>query len=681
MPHIFGESERAVAYGLAIAQCEDDLLGVVRALHEGVGRRAEIEGPGFLATDTTARRLGHAHYARLAWPSLDPTLRGMILAFCDGVNDYLIDHADELPFAVEPIQPVQVVAWHRKIIASRAAQISHIDARTPSGQPHPRIAPEKSNSWVVSGSKTASGRVMIHLDPHWPYPEPGATLRLYESHLHGGRLDVAGFGLLGVPTVGIGVSSFAGWTFTDGGADSSDAYELLINPANNDEYLFDDRWEKMSVRTETIRIRQPNGQYQDQQLTVRESRHGPVFKRISQQRVVVYAAAYSGNRRADTIEQFYRLSIARTTEEFNAALVMNRITYWNCIWGTAAGDIGYVQFGACPQRSGDFDWERRVPGWTSRTLYRGMVPYREMPIVVNPPTGFLQNCNNAANEVTPGLTFTPADFATGVLWGHVGQYRARSLRATELLSQEVLFTLEDGRRIAFDKRVKAAENWVPFVLAAYQKSADKPAGDAPQLIEILASWDFEAGIDSLGATVFQAWRRGCAVLFPGPDETIGRDVHEIQDTPILRIKALQALKFAVRDLLLSLGQIDVPWGQIKRLRRGDQQWPLGGGAGSAMGPLKLECLRSTGAGKMSVENELLRLFAEGGQSVPTVALLGSTPIVRTITPYGQSSRADSPHYADQAPLYSAERLRDVPWGSAELVGQTESITIYTVRPR
>ena len=110
-----------------------------------------------------------------------------------------------------------------------------------------------------------------------------------------------------------------------------------------------------------------------------------------------------------------------------------------------------------------------VPGWTSRALYDGQLAFHELPSVVNPPTHFLQNCNVAANVVTPGLEFSKQDFPAGALYGHYGQYRARGSRATQLLSEVKKATLEDGRRFAFDSYVPPADLWVPVILQAYDE--------------------------------------------------------------------------------------------------------------------------------------------------------------------------------------------------------------------
>jgi acyl-homoserine lactone acylase PvdQ len=98
----------------------------------------------------------------------------------------------------------------------------------------------------------------------------------------------------------------------------------------------------------------------------------------------------------------------------------------------------------------------------------------------------------------------------------------------------------------------------------------------------------------------------------------------------------------------------VPRGDIKRLRRGKQEWPLGG---DGLGKLGMDTLRATAAEQFDKEN---KLALRGGKCVTTVVLLTRPPTIHSVVAFGQSNKPSSRHYADQAPLYSAERLREVP---------------------
>jgi len=691
VPHVFADTPAAAAYGVGLAQCEDNLQTVVYCLHAGVGRLSELMGPSYRDQDVEARVLGHAEFAARDWPTLDERVQAVVQAYCDGVNGYLLEHPEKLPYPVSPIEPIQVLARHRQIFLLAAVAVSRADAEAsksdgyhpvyrPDGEPsnEDRVPAGKSNSWALSGSKTAAGSPMLLLDPHWASQ---GHLQLYEAYVHAGELQVGGFMLNGTPLPGIGMSPSAAWTVTAGGADSSDAYALRLNPKDPHQYEFDGEWENMTVRREVIRVREGDG-CRTETVEALATRHGPVLKTKDG---VPFAAAFGGYDGADALEQTYRMAVAKSTEEFRDAIALDRYSYFNLMWVARDGQIGYVQTGQVPKRPPGFHWEKMLPGWTSRSLYEGQLAFDELPTVINPPTGFLQNCNVAANDVTPGLTFTKQDFPAGALYGHYGQYRARGRRATQLLSEVKKATMEDGRRIAFDSYVPPADLWIPVILQAYDESleeqkvekvkgVDEPPTDENhqddkllhEAVDLLRKWDRYASRDSRGATVFRFWRFACHEMEP----PVGRDGLSISNTPAVRSSALQALRQAAQRLDSTYGTVAVPWGDIKRLRRGAGDWPL---SGDGLGKLGMDTLRATAADGFNEEHKLVMA---GGQCVTSIVVLSDPPTIRSVVAYGQSNQPNSKHYDDQAPLFSSERLREVPWTLDQVKDHMEQVTTH-----
>lgn len=726
VPHIWADDYRSAGYALGQAQCQDTLQNVVHCLYSGVGRLAELVGTSALSGDIEARKLRHRQYSELAWPTLMEPARQLIEGYCDGVNEYLRTHPEELLVPVEPITPIHVLARQRALLMLSTTGIVKADAEasksdgyhpkyntratdSDSGQSnpdekgdvHPNVEPGKSNAWALAGAKTASGSPMLLIDPHWPSEGP---LQLYESWLHvRDGLQAGGFAGVGTPLPALAVSSHAAWTFTAGGADSSDAYALEINPDNPHQYRFDGRWEDMRVLEETVRVRQADGSFQSVEVQALETRHGPV---LTTKGGVSFAAAMGGYQRADCSNQLFLMATAKSTDEFRQALALDSLSYFNLTWATAEGDIGYVQTGQAPIRPDGFNWEKMIPGWTSESLYLGALPFAGLPQVENPLAGFLQNCNVAANVVTPGLTFTKADFPPNVLWGHYDLYRARGQRATELLTQLQAATMDDGERIAFDTYVPPADLWVPIILQAYTEatseaatstavSATSPSGigdtatpvsvstasaavspspepttcDSATLhaaVQLLGRWNRFATRDSTGATLFRQWRLACEDF----TSAVGRDSFHISNTADVRRDALAALQRAVEIMQKNYGSIEIPWGAVKRLQRGNQQWPL---SGDSLPRLGMDTLRATAGEQFNDQHQLI---AYGGQCVTSLVTLSNPPQIRAVVAYGQSNKADSPHYADQAPIYSQEKMRTVPWTLEQLRPLIESQISY-----
>jgi hypothetical protein len=84
-----------------------------------------------------------------------------------------------------------------------------------------------SNSWVVAGSRTSTGKPLLANDPHLAPHMPSLW---YQMGLHCRQLtgacplDVTGFGFSGVPGIVIGRSDRIAWGFTNLGPDVTDLY-------------------------------------------------------------------------------------------------------------------------------------------------------------------------------------------------------------------------------------------------------------------------------------------------------------------------------------------------------------------------------------------------------------------------------------------------------------------------
>src|SRR5699024_5956472 len=84
-----------------------------------------------------------------------------------------------------------------------------------------------SNSWVVSGDRTTTGKPLLANDPHLGVGQPGIWI---QNSMHcrtvsaSCPLDVSGFSFAGVPGVIIGHNGQIAWGFTNLGPDVTDFY-------------------------------------------------------------------------------------------------------------------------------------------------------------------------------------------------------------------------------------------------------------------------------------------------------------------------------------------------------------------------------------------------------------------------------------------------------------------------
>jgi acyl-homoserine lactone acylase PvdQ len=674
IPHLFADTEESAAYALAHVQCEDMGMQVFDNLREASGRMAEIHGEGQLGSDRDVHRWRVLETAEQAWRESPPRTRRYLQAFCDGLNEYRKAHPEECRKALEA-NPVQVLALLRRSgLRASFGMVNTAVNLNLKRTPAQLEIPGQSSTWVIGPSRTASGRPILFIDPHWPAE---GHISFWEFHLHAGRMQVGGFTMPGVPLVGIGYTDGGAWAGTAGGADSVDVFELKTNPENADQYWYDDQWRDMVVRDVTIPVATKEGLVEQRPFRMRESLHGPI---VAEQNGVVLAGAICGVRDTLRFEQWLALNRAQSAQELRDAFLLDQADWLNVTYAGRDGHFGYIQAGMSPLRgSGPYSMHGVVDGTRKETNWQGRIPFDKLPQIHDPQTGWLQSCNTAANYATEGQTIGPKDFPPGVMCGHLpvgGRiWRGRGQRCFEVMPQMQGVTHEQARAFALDTYAPAGPIWAKPLCAAYdaqKQTVPDPDLSMKMMADAVRAWDFLVRKESVGATAFRYWRAEYKQLRPaafGNNEAYGAPA-----TPEEQRDAVKALRTAADTLQSKFGSPLVPWGQILRLQRGTLDLPLDGDTGFSGGS---ECLRATGTEKTDARG---RFVFNGGQVVPTVVELTDPVQVWSIVPFGQSRRAESPHYADQARLYSEGQMRPAWHTWPQLRDHVKSVKVLEYRP-
>ncbi len=338
-----------------------------------------------------------------------------------------------------------------------------------------------SNNWVVAGARTVSGKPLLANDPHLAGSMPGIW---YLAHVSGGRLDVAGATIPGLPGVMIGHNARIAWGITAFLADVQDFYIEHINTADQAE--FQGAWEPMQVIRDVIKVRGAA----DVPLRVRFTRHGPLLSDVVSNAPVALALRWTGHDAADQSgAALLKVNLARSWDEFNAALSLTHGPVLNFVYADVDGNIGYLGPGAMPVRSSGHDGSRALPGWTGEHEWRGYVHDSEWPRAFNPARGFLASANN---KVTPDTY--PFPLSTAWESGY------RAARIVELIEATPRHAVDDFARMQADLKTAQAAVVVPFLLRA------RPLDDAGrEAMELLRGWDGTMAPESAEAALYDAW--------------------------------------------------------------------------------------------------------------------------------------------------------------------------------
>ena len=267
-----------------------------------------------------------------------------------------------------------------------------------------------SNSWVVDGEHSSTGKPLLANDPHLGISQPGIWMQM---GLHCRRtsadctIDTAGFTFSGVPGVIIGHNADIAWGFTNLGPDVTDLF--LEQTEGDDRWIRDGESVPMKVRRETIEVAGGD----DIDLRIRETDHGPLISDVSTDFARVGANAHTdepGERGngyavalrwtaldpAPTADAILKLNRARNWSEFRTAASSFAVPAQNLVYADTEGHIGYQAPGRVPIRKPGNDGTMPVEGWVSANDWTGdYIPFEGLSNVLDPDEGFIVTANQA----------------------------------------------------------------------------------------------------------------------------------------------------------------------------------------------------------------------------------------------------------------------------------------------
>jgi penicillin G amidase len=519
VPHIYGKTSQDLFFAQGYVHAQDRFWQMEFWRRIGAGRLSELFGRSQLQTDIFLRTLGLARVAQEEYALADAGFREALDAYAAGVNAYILKRPPArlgLEFAVleltgvsvkiEPWTPVNSLTWAKmmaltlcgnwedealvtRLLGSMGTKglarfftpyraempfIVSDEENGAAGAPPAAVSgllpsllvgdnEAGSNSWVIGGTRTATGKPILANDMHLEIQMPSIW---YEVGLHGvtddGRtrrtdrcpLEVRGFSFPGVPGVISGHNDRIAWGLTNLPGDVQDLYVERINPDNPDQYEVDGRWRDMSFAYEDIRIK---GEDEPYRLRVRVTRHGPIISDHGPQSALAGYTARPGKEFPGSAEitavsmrwtalepstilkAVLSMDTASNYREFRDALRLWDVPAQNVVYADVDGNIAYQSAGRFPIRASGRG-VAPVPGWTELNEWTGSIPYEELPRSFNPRKGYIVTANNAVTSGADGhLLMAEPDYG----------YRAR--RIVEMIeSHRSGITFDDVRAMHAD---------------------------------------------------------------------------------------------------------------------------------------------------------------------------------------------------------------------------------------
>ncbi|HXG85566.1 MAG TPA: penicillin acylase family protein [Pyrinomonadaceae bacterium] len=671
VPHIYGRTDASTVFGLMYAQAEDNFWQLEEDHINKLGRAAEIYGESRLAGDLMMRLFETSRRARDDYKNLSPQMRKLCDAYAAGINYYLERHAEVRPKLINRFEPWFALVTGAPAPTSNGITMQEVRAlfkELPAPTTTNAAAPpsgsaegeeEGSNMWAVSPKKSRSGNALLFINPHVGFFGGGQR---YEAHLHSNQgLNISGFTMLGSPYIWTGHNEVLGWSHTNSGADSTDVYvETFDNQQNQLAYRYGGSYRNAIEWTDEVRI-DNQGKMETKRFTLRKTHRGPVVGLRAGKSLVIRAASVEISGRL--FEQKWAMARSRSLADFKSAMAQRRLTGSNTMYADRRGNIFYLHGNATPRRSTRFDWSKPVDGTDAETDWQGFHELSELPQVLNPDSGWIQNCNS-----TPFLTSDTdnPDRSKYPVYMAPDPDSPRAQRSRHILSSKDKFSIKDWERASLDTHVYLAETMAPELVSIWEKLGQADAARANKLAEPVAalkSWDYESRIDSVPTTLF--------MLYFEQLQRINRErtVNNQNAAPITLGEQLQNIEAAAKitafervlnDLQTDFGKWQIQWGEINRLQRihtsgtlekfddTKPSIPVPGASGLAGTLFTFNTRRDAGQKKR---------YGTGGNSYLAVVEFAPRVRARSLLVFGQSADPKSPHFFDQAELYSTKQYK------------------------
>jgi penicillin amidase len=559
VPHVVAESWADAAFAVGLLHGQERLWQMELQRRIAAGRLSEVIGDRAVAADRLFRRLGLARVSEAEWHVTHATgeLRPLLEAYAGGVNAAIADRPLAAEFTIlrhrpEPWTPEDSLAvgrllsfgqsgnWEAQLVRMRLlkeigpemlAALDPVFAADPVEVPAGGVAAAAlaeqlqaagdilelsswagaSNSWVVHGSRTATGAPLLASDPHSVVTMPSPW---YQVHLLIGDEELAGLTFCGSPFVVAGHNRHVAWGLVNSGVAIQGLYVERFNP--NNPMQFDDggAWQDAVRFREVIHVRGGSDIIEDVLVT----RRGPVISPAIEGNHPPLSLRWVGtDSEVDSHGWVMRLNRARDWKSFRAAVGTMASPSLVLTYADVDGNIGFRMSGFLPLRA---PGQGRLPGrgWDPADEWRGYVPFEEMPESLNPAAGFVVAANTPMVDAT---------YPHPLVHEAANPYRERRIRA--VVEGGVAIGVEDCVRLQCDVQSLPGETLRDLVLA--RVDAD---GDIAGAMATLRVWDGRLETDSAGAVLYERlWERlmqrviGGAVSPAASAYLLGGSVHAL----------------------------------------------------------------------------------------------------------------------------------------------------------
>jgi len=668
IPHVFGKSDADAVFGMVFAQAEDDFNRVELNYINAMGRLAEVDGEKAIWQDLRMKLYIDPADMRAKYAASPAWLKKLMDAFADGMNWYLVTHPQVKPKLITRFEPWMALSFSEGSIGGdiESIELKPLEAfyaqRPQPAPPAQKVAladlgagfdaePKGSNGFAIAPRLSADGHALLMINPH--------TSFYFRPEIH--MVSEEGLNAYGAVTWGQffiyqGFNDRLGWMHTSGGGDVIDEYlETVTEKDGKFFYRYGNEERPLTTRTIALPYKTANGMA-SRSVTAYFTHHGPVIRGENGKWVSVRMM----DDPMHALMQSYGRTKARDYAAFYKVMELRTNSSNNTVYADADGNIAYFHGNFIPRRDPRFDWTKPVDGSDPATDWKGLHEVKETITVFNPKSGYISNTNNWPCTGFGASSPTCADYPA-YMWSL--PQNARGIHAERVLHDADKLTLAGLIARAYDPYLTAFEPLVPALVKDWDAL---PAGDplkarlAPQ-VAALRGWDLRWSAQSVPTSLAVYWGQDMVKNAAPRARKAAVPVVDFIQTRLTSQERLAALAAASDKLQADFGNWQTPWGEINRFQRlsGDVEgryddskpsWPVG------FTSANWGSLASFG---MTAKQTTKRIYGDRGNSFVAAVEFGPRLRAKSILAGGESGDPKSPHFADQAEMYSRGEFKDV----------------------
>ena len=639
VPHIYGRTDKDVAYGLAWAHAEDDFSTIQKTFLPAKGMLGQLDGIRGAVLDYAVELLKSREVAERELKNLPPDGLNVIYGYVEGLNAYAKKYPEKVlvknsfPLSIYDYLTGLNLMLHLfsdtgDVIGQLLSNsINPIDEMSGVDNIGSSIG---SNGFALNSIKTLDKKAYLNVNTHQPLEGPFSW---YEAHVNSEEgWNMLGGLFPGLPLPVIGTNEYLGWTHTYNFPDMNDIFQLIVNPKNKNQYRLDGEWKNFEVKDIKLKVKIILGIKVKIKRKVIWSDFGPVIKNKKGH----FAFFSQSLNNISAIEQWLKMNKAKSFSEFEEALKLLGIPRFNIVYADRDDNIFYMSNARLSVRDSSIDWRELVIGDVSSLILKNYHPYEDLPKILNPPSGYLFNTNNSPfNATSKEYNLLEDDYNSSFSFRE--KENNRSLRFMEMIEDYDKVSFDDFKVIKYDQKYPDSIAFIGNISEIFSLNFENE--DVVDIHNLITKWDRRGNYDNLGAA---QW----SLFYDNILRILDKNDIEVTDT-IPEKYFIEGLRETKKYLIKNFGRVDILLGDLQKHVRGDIELPVSG---------LIDMIAPTYV--VSYKDGKYRSVS-GESYIMLVKYSKSDVEIETVLPYGNSNDSSSPHYTDQMSLYVDKKTKSM----------------------